>query len=522
MKKVSIFKILAILITSTILVASCTKENPDVRLDPKLSTSQVIDVKSDSATVIGFVVAAGDGFSEKGICYNTEPNPTTENNKVIYTGDNSTATFTVVLSGLHYATTYYARAYASNGSTTLYGEEYQFTTMPILPTVTTAVITDITGTTATGGGNITNDGGADITERGVVFLETENPTLEFGFKTSDGTGAGEFTSSLTGLQGTTTYHVRAYAKNSVGVTYGEDVTFTTLVSTRTWYVPGDYVIASYPGSTYLDWDPANSPQVKSVESSPDNLEGYINMANATNSFKFASQPNWDGPNYGDNGPGVLSATGENISLPAGYYKMNINPVNLTYTAVATQWGVIGNATPSGWDDETPLTYEPALKTWTGGMHIVAGDFKFRANHSWDYNYGSTAGDNTLNAGGDNIPLTVEADYYFVLDLSTPNTYTYSAHYWGLIGDATPGGWDSDQNMTWDAANHAMTLTVDLTVGAIKFRADDAWDLNFGGDPANMTIGGDNIQITEAGNYTIKLYITGSTAHATIVKNVKRK
>ena len=86
MKRMSIYRILAVLVTATILFAACTKENTDVRLDPKLSTSQLLNVKSDSATIVGFVVAAGEGFTEKGVCYNTEPNPTIANTKVIFSG----------------------------------------------------------------------------------------------------------------------------------------------------------------------------------------------------------------------------------------------------------------------------------------------------------------------------------------------------------------------------------------------------------------------------------------------------
>lgn len=135
--------------------------------------------------------------------------------------------------------------------------------------------------------------------------------------------------------------------------------------------------------------------------------------------------------------------------------------------------------------------------------MTVGSFKFRANHSWDYNYGSSTANDTLNAGGDNIALSLEADYAFTLDLSHPLKYTYTANRWGLIGDATPDGWNSDQNMTWDATNKVFTLTVDLTVGAIKFRANDGWDLNYGGTDLNaLTPGGDNIPIATAGNYTI--------------------
>lgn len=294
---------------------------------------------------------------------------------------------------------------------------------------------------------------------------------------------------------------------------------TTYLSILTWYVPGNYVTASYPGTSLLNWDPANSPQVKSLSSAPTKLEGYVYMAGAANEWKFASKPNWDGPNYGAGAAaGTLDAAGGNFNSPAGYYKLNADASALTYTAVATVWGVIGAATPEGWDNETALTFDPATSTWRGGMACTVGEFKFRANHDWGFNYGSTAGNATLDAGGSNIPLALAADYYFVLDLSHPNAYTYSANRWGLIGSAIPGtGWDSDQNMTWDAATKAMKITLDLVAGEVKFRANDDWGFNYGGDIAALTPGGANIAIATAGNYTISLFLDG-TVHCTIVKN----
>jgi len=94
------------------------------------------------------------------------------------------------------------------------------------PTVTTTAITAISSTTATSGGNVTDDGGDAVTARGVCWGAGANPTTA-GSKTTDGAGTGAFTSSITGLTKNNTYHVRAYATNSIGTSYGADVTFTT-------------------------------------------------------------------------------------------------------------------------------------------------------------------------------------------------------------------------------------------------------------------------------------------------------
>ena len=95
------------------------------------------------------------------------------------------------------------------------------------PTVTTTAISNIGKTTATGGGNITADGGGTVTARGICWSTSQNPTLS-GSHTTNGTGTGSFTSAMTGLTVNTTYYVRAYATNSAGTAYGEEVSFTTL------------------------------------------------------------------------------------------------------------------------------------------------------------------------------------------------------------------------------------------------------------------------------------------------------
>jgi hypothetical protein len=102
---------------------------------------------------------------------------------------------------------------------------YEYVTGFTIPIVTTSAITDITTTTATGGGNVTNSGGATVTARGVCWSTTINPVVS-GSHTSDGTGTGSFTSSITGLTTGTTYYVRAYATNSMGTAYGLNRTFT--------------------------------------------------------------------------------------------------------------------------------------------------------------------------------------------------------------------------------------------------------------------------------------------------------
>ncbi len=99
--------------------------------------------------------------------------------------------------------------------------------IPSTLVLSTTIPTNITSTSATSGGSITSDGGSTITARGICWSTTANPTTALTTKTIDGTGAGVFISSITGLTSNTTYYVRAYATNSAGTAYGTQQTFTT-------------------------------------------------------------------------------------------------------------------------------------------------------------------------------------------------------------------------------------------------------------------------------------------------------
>lgn len=574
-------------VAAVLILTGCTKETSEIRLDPALGTNKVFNLTSNSATVTGFVVAEGDGFTERGICYDVAPAPTVDKSKALYTGALTNAAYDVTLTGLSYATTYYARSYATGPEGTVYGKEITFTTKPVVPTLTTLAITEITGNSASGGGSVTVAGGADVTARGVCWSLTDPPTIDDS-KTTNDEGMGDFTSELTELLGNQTYYVRAYATNSAGTGYGPTVSFKTEIDfpavttaavtqiTKTsavsggdvtydggatitarglcWstdpdpdltdnVIPGgegagvfvsnltdldlntEYHVRAYAtnskgtvfGSdvtfktladinkfwvvgTYNGWDNSDNAEfIISTATNPE-AEGYVYFS-AAGAFKLATDHSWDDAHtFGDDGSGGLTNPGSDITAPAGYLKIKANITDMTYSVVSTTWGVIGDL--NGWEGQVPLTYDPALRIWKGGLNMPAGGgWKFRANDSWDYNYGAPAGSNNLVAGGDNIVTDVEDDYAITLDLSHPNDYTYRADRWGIVGSAT-GSWDVDQNMSWDNVNGVFTATLDLVAGEIKFRANDGWDYNFGGDLGALVPGGANIPIAEDGNYTI--------------------
>ncbi len=137
----------------------------------------------------------------------------------------------VAIDLLNANTIYHYRVCAVNAAGTTYGTDMTFTTnLAGTPTVTTADVTDISGSTATGGGTVIDEGDTPVITRGVCWKTSSAPTIADS-TTSDGTGSGGFTSSLTDLTPLTTYYVRAYATNAAGTAYGEEVQFTTIDGT---------------------------------------------------------------------------------------------------------------------------------------------------------------------------------------------------------------------------------------------------------------------------------------------------
>ncbi|HNZ69835.1 MAG: RagB/SusD family nutrient uptake outer membrane protein [Prolixibacteraceae bacterium] len=186
------------------------------------------------------------------------------------------------------------------------------------------------------------------------------------------------------------------------------------------YVPGSYQSGS--GYSAGDWSPGDAPQLASV-SSDDKYEGYIYFA-ADAQFKFTAGPNWD-VNWGDNGAdGTLERDGANLTATAGYYRINVDLNTMTYSLVKTDWGLIGSATPGGWDNDTNMEFDPVTRMWKLIVELGAGDIKFRANDGWDINLGDTGVDGILEYGGDNIAVASPGKYEIKLKLGMPD-YTYT-------------------------------------------------------------------------------------------------
>ena len=196
--------------------------------------SQQVVVTTDTPQFITAISVMGGGevtttdgtyIIVKGLCWAAHENPTT-NDDFYEEAESGVGTFSISMTELNIATTYYVRAYAVTPDGTVYGDQKAFTTRDGIPTVTTDTVTSITGVTASCGGTVTDNGGLNVTARGVCWSTSQNPTLSDSH-TTNGSGLGSFTSSITGLSLSTTYYVRAYASTSQGTAYGEEVSFTT-------------------------------------------------------------------------------------------------------------------------------------------------------------------------------------------------------------------------------------------------------------------------------------------------------
>lgn len=208
---------------------------------------------------------------------------------------------------------------------------------------------------------------------------------------------------------------------------------------------------------------------------------------------------------------------------------------VTFDPGEYNWAVTGSATVNGWASDVVMDHDFEYKGEDGGTHTwvrstrLAADsaWKIRANDAWDVQLnggnvtltGTCAG---LFDGSDNINVNASADQFYVMTVTTSDegatwTLQMDSCNWGAIGDATPGGWDNSTPLTYDGGDSWSATITFADPGEFKFRANDAWDFNIGGELTALVRDGGNLATPGAGDFTVTLTSSdgGDTYSATV-------
>ncbi|KMY69177.1 hypothetical protein AAU61_06640 [Desulfocarbo indianensis] len=192
---------------------------------PRVQTESISHISTTGAVSGGKVITPGSSpVTARGVCWSTSQIPTINDS---HTSDGKGAgSFTSHLSGLPPNTAYYLRAYATNADGAGYGEPVFFMTGQGTPTAATFAPLFVTAGEAVGSGAVVKEGSAPVTDRGLCWSTSANPTTADGH-VSAGSGLGGFQEFFDGLQANTTYYLRAYGSNEYGTGYGANVSFVT-------------------------------------------------------------------------------------------------------------------------------------------------------------------------------------------------------------------------------------------------------------------------------------------------------
>lgn len=290
--------------------------------------------------------------------------------------------------------------------------------------------------------------------------------------------------------------------------YMEEIVFGEL------YMPG----------AYNGWDPSTAGKLSAMATGV--YRGYLTVSEPQGLvFKITPEQDWE-EFYGLDGEGNFILGGEgDLSFPDyGSYEITVNLNTLSYTILPYSWGIIGPSTLGGWDVDTDMGYNYTTQQWEYVGVLGGGAMKFRLNDEWTINYGTEDGNSgeienaTVYLDNPGAHTIIEGGFYkvtFSVNPNEPETAKYAVtsvpYSWGIIGDATPGGWDTDTDMTFDFNEGVWKFTGNLVPGALKFRLNDEWANNYGTTDGNSGDIVDGIMyfdnpgahtITEAGNYEV--------------------
>jgi hypothetical protein len=260
----------------------------------------------------------GSDVIEKGFVWNNKGGPSVSDFKII---SNSQSDIFSAEFNFDMSTQYYLKAYAINSFGVSYGDEIKVKIEKVKPKVVTQEIIEIDSNYAICTSNVTYSGGTDIIERGICWAAFSNPTVS-DFKSSDGSGLGVFTSTMTGLLPNTLYYCRSYATNSEGTTYGKEISFRTMVGKLfigmqykggiIFYIEpmkgGGLLVTNDDVSSGSSWGCASnitSATSKGVGSGQSNTDailsqcGNVGAAGICANYKFGKYDDWYLPSYGE-------------------------------------------------------------------------------------------------------------------------------------------------------------------------------------------------------------------------------
>jgi len=296
---------------------------------PTVTTNAASGVSTTGATLNGTVNANNASTTvtfEYGLDTSYGTTVTADQSPVSGTTDTAVSK---AITGLTPNTTYHYRVVGQNGGGTTNGADMTFITTVVLPTVTTRAITNVTPTSAVSGGNVTDDGGGTVTARGVCWSTSTNPTIA-GNKTTNGTGTGAFTSNITGLLENTTYYVRAYATNSAGTAYGNQLSFTTNAQAVTVTITEPEDGARVSGTVLIKADAsANLAALASANAAIQAVQKVEFYVDDTKIGEDASEPyetSWDTTAYSD-GSHTIKAVAYDTNNQASQDEITVQVVN---------------------------------------------------------------------------------------------------------------------------------------------------------------------------------------------------
>lgn len=482
---------------------------------PSVTTGEVSDITTTSATFNGIVNNIGaSNVTERGFYYSTNPDPNANSNHI--TCGTGQGNFSTNISNLTRGTTYYVRAYAINEQGFSTGNMKEFKTLTEKPTVETTSVSDVTMNSAKCSGNVIDDGGEPVIERGICWSTAHNPTIDNNHHAS-GTGTGPFQVFLIDLNIATQYFIKAYAINSNGVSYGEEMTFITDITLPTvlTYPVTEIEMTRAVGNGEVTDDGGASIQERGICWSEQNThptidDNHISVSGEIGSFSAmmtdlspnktyyvrAYAINSKGVSYGNPESFTTeSTTWVNGLLPGQFSVSNTQRVcfsqgNLQYQASTNTWRFAENQyeyigeenrnvspTYSGWIDlfgwgtsgynHGAVCYQPWSTSNNYTDYYAYGSFNYNlydqtGKADWGCNAISNGG-NHENDGWRSLTLT-ECIYLFLYRQTTSGYLYAKANVNGINGLLVlPDNWSSS---TYSLAN-ANSATANFSTNVIS-------------------------------------------------------